>query len=208
MPDPVTGLIAGGTSLVGGYLQSEAAGEAAGAQVKTSRLGIEEQRRQFEAMQELLGPYVEAGTGALGAQQALLGLAGPEAQAEAIASLESSPQFQALVGQGEEALLQSASATGGVRGGNIQGALAQFRPQMLGQMIETQFGRLGGLTQLGQSSAAGVGAAGQATGANVANLLAQQGQARAGQAIAQGQAFAQPIQTFGTLGALSSMGAF
>ena len=96
--------------------------------------------------------------------------------------------FQAQVRQGEEALLQRASATGGLRGGNIQAALAQFRPQMLQAEIERQYGRLGGLTSLGQQSAVGVGTAGQAMGGNVANLLAQQGAAQAGGALGQATA--------------------
>ena len=216
MPDPVTALIAGGTTLIGGYLGSEAqtsaAETAAGAQTEAAQLGIEEQRRQLEQMQALLAPYTEAGAGALEGQQALLGLSGPEAQQQAIAGIEGSPIFGALARQGEEAILQQASATGGLRGGNVQGALAQFRPQMLQQLIESQYSKLGGISGLGQASAAGVGAAGQMTGANIANLLGQAGQAQAGQAIAGGQATAGMYgdigQLIGTGATLYGMGAF
>ena len=180
MPDPITGLIAAGSSLVGGAVQSRAAGKAAGQQAQAAEAGIEEQRRQFDEMQKLLAPYVQAGQPALQAQQALLGLGGAEAQQQAIAGLEASPLLQALTRQGEEAMMQSAAATGGLRGGNLQAALAQFRPAMLQQAIEQQYGRLAGLTSLGQQSAAGVGTAGMRTGENVANLLGQQGAARAG----------------------------
>jgi len=181
-----------GTAIVGGYLSAEAqteAAETAGeAQTEAARLGVEEQRRQFDQMREILSPYTEAGVGALGGQQALLGLLGPKAQQEAISGIEGSPIFGALARQGEEAILQQASATGGLRGGNVQGALAQFRPAMLQQLIEGQYQKLGRLTGIGQASAAGVGAAGQATGANIANLLAQSGEAQAAQAIAAGEA--------------------
>jgi hypothetical protein len=74
-----------------------------------------------------------AGGPALQAQMAALGLSGPEAQQEYVAQQEQSPAFQALARQQEEALLQNASATGGLRGGNVQGALAQFRPALLNQ---------------------------------------------------------------------------
>ena len=191
MPDPVTGLVVGGSQLVGGAIQSRAAGKAAGQQVQAAEAGIEEQRRQFDRLQELLKPYVEAGTPALQAQQALLGLGGPEAQQQAVAGLESSPMFQALARQGEEAMLQQASATGGLRGGNIQAALAQFRPQMLAQAIEQQYGRLGGLTALGQQSAAGVGSAGMQSAGQIAGLLGQQGAARAGGTLGRAAPFAQ-----------------
>jgi hypothetical protein len=172
-------------------MQAKAAGSAAETQAGAAQAGIEEQRRQFDAMQELLKPYTEAGTPALEAQQAFLGLRGPEAERAAIDRIRGGETFKALSQQGEEAMLQRASATGGLRGGNIQGALAQFRPQLLSSLIEEQYGRLGGMTKLGQSSAAGVGAAGMETGTNVSNLLASQGAARAGGQLGEAKAFGQ-----------------
>lgn len=214
MPDPITGLIIGGTQLVGGMMQADAAGDAAAVQAGASEAGIVEQRRQFDAAKKLLEPYVTAGVGAIGGlapyaeagqpaleqQQALLGLRGPEAQRQAIAGIEQGAGFQSQVRQGEEALLQRASATGGLRGGNIQAALAQFRPQMLQQEIESQYGRLGGLTALGQTtqqniatmgqaSAAGQASAGLKTGADIAGLLGQRGAALAGGELGEARAF-------------------
>ena len=228
----LAGIAVAGATLVSGYMQGEAAKDAASTQAQSSDAGIAEQRRQFDKVQELLKPYVEAGTGAieglapfaaagvpaLQAQQALLGLAGPEAQRQAIQQLSTSPQMQALVEQGENALLQHASATGGLRGGNVQAALAQFRPQLLSELIGQQYSRLGGLTalgqettsnlaRLGQASAAGTGAASQESGANIASLLAQQGAAQAGAQIAQGKAFASiPAAISGGLGIFSGLG--
>jgi len=174
-------------------MQAKAAGSAAETQAGAAQAGIEEQRRQFDAMQALLKPYTEAGTPALEAQQAFLGLRGPEAERAAIDRIRGGETFKALSQQGEEAMLQRASATGGLRGGNIQGALAQFRPQLLSSLIEEQYGRLGGMTQLGQRSAAGVGAAGMETGTNVSNLLASQGAARAGGALGEAKAYGQVL---------------
>lgn len=175
---PIGGMI--GSTLGGAIEGEEATSEAAGIQAGAAQAGISEQRRQFDEIRKLLQPYVEAGTPALAGQQALIGLAGPEAQATAIGQLEASPLYQGLVRQGEEAVLQRASATGGLRGGNVQAALAQFRPQMLTELINQQYERLGGLTTLGQRSAAGVGDVGSQTAANVSNLLQQEGAARAG----------------------------
>jgi hypothetical protein len=201
MPDPVTALVVGGSQLIGSSMQASAASDAAGIQAGAAEAGIAEQRRQFDALQALLKPYTEAGLPALEQQQAFLGLRGPEEERAAIERISGGERFQELTRQGEEALLQRASATGGLRGGNIQGALAQFRPQVLNQLIEEQYGRLGGMTQLGQRSAAGVGAAGMETGVNVANLLSQQGAARAGgelgEARAYGQLFNLPAQMLG-----------
>ena len=203
----LAGIAVGGATLISGMAQADAAESAAAAQTGAAQQGIEEQRRQFDAVQKLLAPYVSAGAPALEAQQAFLGLKGPEAERAAIERIKGGETFQALASQGEEALLQRASATGGLRGGNIQGALAQFRPQLLSSLIEQQYGRLGGMTALGQQSAAGVGAAGQQTGVNVANLLGQQGAAQAGAEIAQGKAFgAIPSAISGGLGLFSGLG--
>lgn len=189
MPDPVTGLIVGGSQLIGGMMQADAAGDAAGMQAQASQAGIEEQRRQFDALRELLKPYVEAGTPALEQQQALLGMGGPEAERAAIERIQGGVGFQESIRQGEEALLQRASATGGLRGGNIQAALAQFRPAMLREAIDQQYSRLGGMTSLGQQSAAGVGTAGMETGSAIARLQAERGAALAGGELGQAKAF-------------------
>jgi hypothetical protein len=203
----LAGIAVGGATLVSGYMQGEAAQDAAAIQGQASQAGIEEQRRQFNKVQELLKPYTEAGVPALEAQQAFLGLKGPEAERAAIERISGGETFQALQRQGEEALLQRASATGGLRGGNLQGALAQFRPALLSSLIDQQYGRLGGLTTLGQNAAAGTGAAAQTMGTNVTNLLGQQGAAAAGAEIAQGKAFgAIPSAISGGLGLFSGLG--
>jgi hypothetical protein len=181
--------IVGGAQLLGSYMESKAAGDAADAQSAAAQAGIEEQRRQFDAMQKLLSPYVQTGTDAMAQQRAMAGLDGPEAQRAAMEAISSSPEMMAMTQQGENALLQQGAATGGLRGGNVQGALAQFRPQMLSSLINQQYGRLGGLTQIGQASAAGVGAAGMQTGQSIAGLYGQQGAAQANAMLASGQAY-------------------
>lgn len=188
-----------GSSVVSGVVQSNAASKASTAQVQAADKGIEEQRRQFDAIQALLKPYIETGTTALSRQAALMGLGGEEAQRSAITALEQGPEFAALTRQGEEAILQSASATGGLRGGNVQAALAQFRPQILSGLIEQQYNRLGGLATAGQNAATGVGTAGMQTGQNISNLYGQIGASQAGAALARGQAFGNLIGDAGTL---------
>jgi hypothetical protein len=165
---------------------AEAAEQGAATQAAAAGAGIEEQRRQFDKLVELMTPYIQAGTGAMGQQQALIGLSGPEAERAAIERISGGETFKALTAQGEEALLQQASATGGLRGGNVQAALSQFRPQVLNALIEQQYGRLGGFTQLGQASAAGQAASGMTSASNIGNLLANQAAATAGGQVARG----------------------
>lgn len=190
MPNPLPALIGGASALLSSRSQRKAAQSAADAQTQAAQMGIDEQRRQFDVMQELLAPYVQGGTSAFQAQQNLLGLGAPGTQEAAIQALEQSPGFQYLARQGENAIIQNAAATGGLRGGNLQAALAQFRPALLQQQIQQQFANLGGLAQYGQASAVRTGAGAQAAGTNIGNLLQQQGAAQAGGALGAGAATA------------------
>jgi len=198
--------------ITGAKQQAKAAEAAAGTQAGYAQAGIEEQRRQFDMLTELLRPYVEAGTPALQQQQAFLGLRGAPEQQAAIGALEQSPFFQSAVRQGEEALLQQASATGGLRGGNIQAALAQFRPAMLQEQIAQQYQNLAGLTSLGQQSAAGQGSAGMQTAGSIGELLAQKGAALAGGQLAKGsvarQSYADLQRMANTVGSAMMGGGF
>lgn len=168
--------------------QAAASQAAADAQAAATEKGIAEQRRQFDKMVSLLSPYAKAGTGALSAQQNLLGLNGAGAQKAAISGIENSPYFQATAKQGENAILQNASATGGLRGGNVQGALGQFRPQLLNQLVQQQYANLGGITNMGQSAAAGQAAGGMQSANAIGNLYSQGGAAQAQGYLGAGQA--------------------
>ena len=210
-------------------------------QVGATEQGME-QLRQSEAQGRVdLQPYAQAGQGGLGGlasfqgagvdavgmQRALAGLDGPQAQQAAIAQIEASPQFAAMLQQGENAILQNASATGGLRGGNTQAALAQFRPALLSSLIEQQYARLGGLAAagqnaagsvagLGQASAAGQAAQGAAIGGSLADLVQAQGAYRAGGILGQQAARMQgrqqavdlTLQGAGIAGKLATGGAF
>ena len=82
MPDPISAVV--GSAVIGGVAQSRAAKSAAGAQQQSAQAGIDEQGRQFDEMRRLLQPYVDVGQPALTAQQAQLGLLGPEQQQAAM----------------------------------------------------------------------------------------------------------------------------
>ena len=183
-----------GSAVVGGVMssraQKKAANSAANAQIQSSEMGVEEQRRQFDAVQKLLKPYADAGLSGLSGQQDLLGINGTAAQQAAIGNVNNSSEMQTYLQQGENAILQNASATGGLRGGNTQAALAQFRPQLLNQLINQRYQNLAGMTSLGQNAAAGTGNAGMQAASNISNLYQQSGAAQAGAALASGQASA------------------
>lgn len=205
-------------------IQGYAANRGSQQQAQAAQAGIEEQRRQFDATRQALAPFAATGQSVLGnfapymgaglqafqQQQELAGLRGPQAQRAMISNLEASPEYQALARQGEEAILQRASATGGLRGGNVQAALAQFRPAMLQQLIDQQYQRLGGfagtglqttsqLASMGQSAAGQTGQFGANAASNIGNLLASQGQAQALGTVGTSRAISQALNIPATL---------
>ena len=190
----LTGALVAGVagSVISSNAQESAANTAAGAQTAASNAQINAQKEALAETRALLQPYVDAGDSALIGQLDLLGMGenGYDGQQQAISNIEQSPLFNQLVQQGEDAMLQNASATGGLRGGNMQGALAQYRPQMLNHQIQQQFSQLGGLSSLGQNAAAGTGNAINSTAANIGNAYGNIGAAQAGSALASGQATA------------------
>lgn len=139
------------------------------------------------------------------------GTSAMDAQRAAINGIANGSQFQELTRQGEYGLLANASATGGLRGGNTQRVLAQYRPAMLQSLIDKQLANLGGIAANGQSAATNTGAAAQNTGAQVNQALGNIGQAQAGAALAQGQAWANGgagiLQTLGGLAQPTTAGA-
>lgn len=96
-----------------------------------------------------LSEFAETGYDANMMQRKIAGLEGAEAQQEAIDIIANEPYVQEQIRQGEEAILSNASATGGLRGGNTQAALAEFRPQIVAQAIRDRFATLDPMTARG-----------------------------------------------------------
>jgi hypothetical protein len=198
-----------GGALLSSSATKSAANTASNAQTAATNASIAQQNQQFEAVQKLLSPYVSAGNGALTGQQNLLGLNGNGAQQSAIDGIQNGAQFQSLLQAGNQNILGNASATGGLRGGNVQSALGQFSPALLQNLIQQQYSNLGGLTSLGQNAAAGVGNAGMSNANAVSGLLQQGGAAVAGNALAAGRADAGLYNTLGkSVGAYAGLGGF
>lgn len=157
-------------SFLGGKAAASASKKATKAQVEAANKAIAEQQRQFDLTRSDYAPYLAAGTTGLGQLGDLIGTGGAEKQQSAIDALKASPFYQSLYRTGEEAVLQNASATGGLRGGNTQRSLADFGSDTLMQTIQQQLSSLGGLAGMG------VGATGAVAnfGANKANAIGAQ----------------------------------
>lgn len=189
--------ISAGASLLGGISGKKDAKKAAKIQAKAYQQGIAEQGREFNTVQQNNAPYMAAGNSALSSLLTLLGLNGAPGQQSAIDALKASPLFTSQYGTGVDTILANAAATGGLRGGNTETSLADFGSQLLSSVIQNQIGNYGGLVGVGQSAASGTNAGALSTGANISNLLTQQGTAGAGNVLGRSAITGQTINNIG-----------
>jgi hypothetical protein len=183
-----------GGAVISGVVGSRAASKAAGAQVDATNTSVAEQRRQFDATQQNLQPFQQAGTAAIGAQQDLLGLNGSEAEAAAFAAMENSPGQQFLRDRAQKNLLRNASAIGGLGGGRVRSALVEQGVGFAQQDLQNQFGRLGQLAGQGQNAATSIGQFGQNTANNISNSMIAGGDARSSGIINRNTAFQNSLE--------------
>lgn len=184
---------------------SKAAKKANKAQMYMMQQAIAEQRAAYDEGKKMLDPYSQAGLGGLQSYLAMLGQSGPEAQQAAIANLEETPGYQAQLQAGQRALLQNASATGGLRGGNVQQGLAEFGSGLFGNYYNQQLDRLGQLQNQGLQTQTGLAnlRAGQA--ANISGFMNNAGASNANSIMA---GYSSDQSTLGSLlGAGAKLGA-
>jgi len=193
--------IAGGIGLVGSLVGANQADKASQratrAQVSASQRGQDLIREQFGQTKEALDPFIQGAGGAFERQQALSGALGEEAQRQAFASFQESPNVQFLRDQGMRGINQQASARGGLGGGSRLKALSQFNQNLAQQDFNNQFNRLGQVSRQGLSAAQALGGFGSQQAAQQSNLLGQQGQAQAQGAINRSNAFQSGLQGLG-----------
>ncbi len=149
---------------------------ATAAQTAGINAGIANNNYSTAQGQALFNPWITNGTNAVNAQGDLLGLNGGTKQQSSIDALRASPLYQSLFANGQNTLLANASATGGLRGGNTQNALANFGRDTLANTLLMQYQNLGGLSQQGITGAGAAATIGQANNANNTNLLVGNGQ--------------------------------
>lgn len=109
-------------------------------------------------------------------------------QQGAINALMTSPEYRAIVQNGEDAILANASATGGLRGGNTLDALARFRADALVDTIQRQLANLGGIAGMGQGAAGAVGNLGAGAANSISSLTQNTGATQGAAALARGAA--------------------
>jgi hypothetical protein len=157
----------GGAALAGvagSAISASGAQSAANTQAAATQSGIAQQNYEFNTVQGLLQPYVQAGTnalpgytaaqsnyagtlgqysGVLGQLNNLTGANGAAAQNTAIQGLTSNPYYTNAMNLGQQEILANASATGGLRGGNTVASLGYLPGQVLSNTMQQQIGNLG-----------------------------------------------------------------
>lgn len=165
-------VLGAGASIFGANKAAKAQQSAAEQNLEMQRAALALQRQMYEQGRSDLAPYRGAGEAAL---NPLLGLAGTQGDPAAVqAQLAQLPGYQFALGQGLRAAQQGATARGlGLSGAAMKGA-SQFATGLADQTYGNQFNRLLGLTQLGQSAAAGTAQLGQqisGQGAYTSNVM-------------------------------------
>jgi len=186
-------------SIIGAANNKKAIKKASAAQIAAQQAAIDEQRREYDQTRSDYSSFLGAGTDAVEQIRRLLGLGdsntgqmvngvsltADQQQQGALDQLRSSPLFTSQYDTGLDAILQSASATGGLRGGNTQNSLAQFGSNLFAQVLQQQLGNLGGLVGAGTGAAGGISTAGSNMANNISNSLVAQGNSRAGSILGQ-----------------------
>jgi len=191
-----------GVSQVLGGGGSDAAGDAADAQVASSTAAIAEDRRQFNKTQANLRPFLKAGQRALIEQRSLLGLNGEGRQQNAFDRFTESPGQAFLRERGERALLQNQAAIGGLGGGNVRSALQEQGIGFAQQDYNNYLAQLGGMTGMGTNTATTLGTIGANTASNIGQNLMLAGDARSSGILGAQQADAARTQNLFSLGTL------
>lgn len=167
-------------AVVGANSNAKAVSKEGKAQQAGLQAAIGEQQREYDTSRSDFAPYMGFGKSALGPLGDLLGLNGGDAASKAIEALKGSPIYQSLFNNGQEAVLQNASATGGIRGGNTQGALADFGRDTLSQVIQQQIASLFGAAGIGQGATGSVSAIGAHTADQISGADIGIGNSKAG----------------------------
>lgn len=184
-------------SLIGGGKQKKASRRAEQLQYDAAMAGLDETRRQFDLTRGDFASEQLLGEDSIRNFRGLVGLDGAEAQQSQIDMLRESPLYQSLFNNGRDTILASASATGGLRGGNVQDGLSRFGADTLSSVIQQQLGNYGGGIGIGMGSDQAIGGFGERAVASMNDSRNFGAGARAQGALVRGGINAQNWNNFG-----------
>ena len=206
-----------GATVVGGYMASRGAGDAAKTQADAAVRAAQIQKEMFDEQQRLSAPYREAGVTGQNRLMELLGLGG-NTGAEGygryskdfgMSDFQADPGYAFRLAEGQKGLDRQAAARGGLISGGALKAATRYGQDMGSQEYGNAYSRyqtnrtnqlapLGSLMSSGQAAAAGAAANAGTYGANAGNLTMQGGQAIAAGQLGQGNTFNNAINSAAT----------
>ena len=184
--------VVGTTAVVGAYSSNQAAKAAEGA-ANTQAAWQTQALEYLKETEALPQEYREFALGEL-AGQVGYGERGDVAQQEAIDRARQSPLYSAIMGgreAGEEAIIRQASATGGLRGGNLQEDLFTYSGQLQNQALLQSYQQ----QQQGLQGLAGLPSLAPAIAGQMGAIGTTQAQGQLGQAQAQQAGLGMGVQT-------------
>jgi hypothetical protein len=152
-------VIGGATAVYGASKASSAAKAGAKASQQATDATIAEQKRQYDLTRADQAPWMEAGKGALGTQQALLG--------GDFSKFYASPDYQFTLDQGMKGLDRSAAARGRLYSGGYGQDLVNYAQGAASTQYNNFYSKLAGLSNTGSGTAQNLGG----LGANYANSM-------------------------------------
>lgn len=165
-------------SLFGGDA-AKAATQAAGAQVTGLQNGMGLINGQIGTNNAAYSPYTSTGTRANDAYESALGLNGADGSYAARQAFQESPGYQFTLGQGVNALDNSAAANGSLYSGGTAKALTGYGQGLANQEWGGYLDRLGGLGQQGLQATGQLSALNSGLTSTNAQAAADIGTARA-----------------------------
>lgn len=127
-----------------------------------------------------LKPYADAGGNALKTYLSALGIGSPEDSANALATLQSSPDYQFRYKQGQTALDRQLNAGGRSYGGSAIKAATEYGQGFASNEMGNLLDRLGGAAQQGQQAAGGISNVLSQFAGNRAQAMLGTGEAKTG----------------------------
>jgi hypothetical protein len=163
-----------GAAVVGAAGSAVAGSEAASATNNASNASVAEQNSALQQQATLSAPYRAVGQGAISQYENLLGT-GPNSNSQTISqALAQTPGYQFTQQQGEQGILNAASAAGGFSGNTVT-ALDRYNTGLAQNTYQTALGNSLNAVQLGQAAAAGQAANIGNAASNISSTLTNQG---------------------------------
>lgn len=197
MPDPITAAVAGGASIIGGIVSSNAAKSAANTQADAADRAAQLQYEMYQQQREDLAPWRAAGQQGLNTLQSML-QAGP-------GDFKASEGYQWTLGQGQQGIQNAMSAMGRNRSGSHLKAATSYAEGLASTEYDNFLKRwyqsltpYQSMAQIGMTTGEQLGQSGMQAAANAGNATMA-----GGNAIAQGVANQSNALT-GTIGNLAN----